>query len=106
MLTTTVVWSFSTTIKLVVVMSAVELWKAQQPLLTERPSVDFSKWRSVGNGENRSVRPWSGEQHQDIFRHTQQDFRIFSNTDAQDCTREFRRRNAEDPSSHQAPEIP
>jgi hypothetical protein len=43
------------TIKLVVVMSAVELWKAQQPLLSQRPSVTFSKWRIVGNGENAAL---------------------------------------------------
>src|ERR1700675_2317087 len=33
-------------------MSAVELWKAQQPLLYEWSSVDCSKWRIVGNGKN------------------------------------------------------
>src|ERR1700732_733794 len=33
-------------------MSAVELWKAQQPLLSQWPGPNSSKWRIVGNGEN------------------------------------------------------
>jgi hypothetical protein len=39
-------------ISLVVVMSAVELWKAQQALLSQRTGVDLFKWRLVGIGEN------------------------------------------------------
>jgi len=33
-------------------MSAVELWKAPQPLLFQGCSADSSKWRAVGIGEN------------------------------------------------------
>lgn len=33
-------------------MSAVELWKALQPLLFQGRSADCSKWRTVGIGEN------------------------------------------------------
>src|SRR5580704_2315967 len=33
-------------------MSAVNLWKAQQLLLWQPPSVAFRKWRFVGNGES------------------------------------------------------
>jgi hypothetical protein len=47
--------SFFTAIKLVVVMSEVDLWKAQQPLLSQRPSAAFSKWQIVGNGENAAI---------------------------------------------------
>ncbi len=42
------------TIRLVVVMSAVELWKAQQLLLTQWSGIVCFKWRIVGNGENSS----------------------------------------------------
>jgi hypothetical protein len=56
-ITTRAVYLFLIIIKLVVVMSAVELWKAQQPLLPERPSVAFRKWRTVGNGENTASDP-------------------------------------------------
>jgi len=55
LITTTTVLFFFTTIKLVVVMSAVKLWKAQQPLLSERPSVTFQKWQFVGNGEKTAL---------------------------------------------------
>jgi len=36
---------------LVVVMMAVELWKALQPLSTQWSSAIVSRWRIVGNGE-------------------------------------------------------
>src|SRR5487761_303133 len=45
-------YQFLITIKLVVVMSAVERWKAQQLLLSQRFGSACSKWRVVGNGEN------------------------------------------------------
>jgi len=40
------------TIKLVVVMSAVELWKAQQPLSYEWCTVPYREWQIVGIDEN------------------------------------------------------
>lgn len=35
-------------------MSAVKLWKAWQPLLSQWSSVDCSKWTTVGNGEKEA----------------------------------------------------
>ena len=43
---------FLRTIRLVVVMSAVELWKALQRLLSQGHSANGPRWRIVGIGEN------------------------------------------------------
>jgi hypothetical protein len=81
-------------------MSAVELWKAQQTLLSERPSADFSKWRSVGNGENAAL-DHDPKSSIKLFSVTLNRISASSpNTDAQDGTCEFRRRNALEPSRH------
>jgi hypothetical protein len=77
-------------------MSAVELWKAQQPLLSQWSGPNSSKWRIVGNGENVAsdshLEPWMKV----IFNGTQQNFRIFFNTYSQVLPRVFRRTLAAD----------
>lgn len=45
------------TIRLVVVMSAVELWKPLQPLLSQGDSAEGPGWRIVGIGENALPKP-------------------------------------------------
>jgi hypothetical protein len=97
--------SFFTAIKLVVVMSEVDLWKAQQPLLSQRPSAAFSRWLIVGNGENAALDP-ARSRGSRISSATPNRISASSPTPMHRSSHaNARRRNAEQPpSTHQDPE--
>jgi len=87
------------------VMSAVELWKGRQVLLSERPNAAFSKWQIVGNGENAALHH-GPEPRSKISSFTLNRISASSpNPMHRSWHASFAERNAEEqPSRHQAPE--
>jgi len=75
-------------------MSAVELWKAPQPLLFQGRSADSSKWRAVGNSKNTLPKPCALNQNK-IFSTVLNRISIFSPTPIHNSSLgEFSRGNA------------